>query len=103
MIGVSVIIIVMSVMNGFRDELTSRLLGINGHINIYSSNDVITFIEVEKIRNIENNLFIFLPIIETQALVISDEDSKGVFIRSYPSYDLNKKKLVSENIIKGKI
>ena len=36
MIGVSVIIIVMSVMNGFRDELTNRLLGINGHMNYLS-------------------------------------------------------------------
>ena len=37
-IGVAAIIIVMSVMNGFRDELTKRLMGINGHLNIYSQN-----------------------------------------------------------------
>ena len=41
MIGVSAIIIVMSVMNGFREELTSRLLGINGHINIFSNTNEI--------------------------------------------------------------
>ena len=35
-IGVAVIIIVMAVMNGFREELTTRMLGINGHINIHS-------------------------------------------------------------------
>ena len=103
MIGVSVIIIVMSVMNGFRDELTSRLLGINGHINIYSSNDEITSNEAKKIRNFEDTSFIFFPMIETQALIISGENSKGVFIRSYSSDNLQNKKLVSENIIKGKM
>ena len=44
MIGVAAIIIVMSVMNGVREELTNRLLGINGHINIYSN-----LIEIESI------------------------------------------------------
>ena len=34
-LGVSAIIIVMSVMNGFRSDLTKRLLGINSHLNIY--------------------------------------------------------------------
>ena len=68
MIGVSVIIIVMSVMNGFRDELTSRLLGINGHINIYSSNDKITT-KIFKNYNIEENL------LETKCIFTWDSDS----------------------------
>ena len=40
-IGVGAIIIVMSVMNGFREEITSRLLGINGHLSIYSEKNEI--------------------------------------------------------------
>ena len=102
-IGVSVIIIVMSVMNGFRDELTNRLLGINGHINIYSTKNVITSDEAKQIDKINNTSFIFFPMIETQALMISGDDSRGVFIRSYSNKTLNNKKLLSDNIIKGKI
>ena len=104
MIGVSVIIIVMSVMNGFREELTARLLGINGHINIYSSNnDTITSFESEEIIKINNKSYIIFPMIETQALIINGEDSKGVFVRSYRSADIFNKRIISENILSGKI
>ena len=103
MIGVAVIIIVMSVMNGFRDELTNRLLGINGHINIHSIDDKISLNDISKIKNINIESIIFFPLIETQALLISDHSSKGIFIRSYNRNDLINKKLISDNIVKGKI
>src|ERR1044071_6087551 len=38
MLGVATLIIVMSVMNGFRDELIGKILGLNGHINVYGLN-----------------------------------------------------------------
>jgi lipoprotein-releasing system permease protein len=81
-IGVAAIIIVMAVMNGFREELISRLLGINGHLNIYSNSGQITKEEVNIIKSdfSDNQL---IPLIQTQALVISNEFSKGVFLRGY--------------------
>ena len=39
-LGVATLIIVMSVMNGFRDELTSKILGVNGHLKIKPFNNL---------------------------------------------------------------
>jgi len=101
-IGVAAIIIVMSVMNGFREELTLRLLGINGHLNIYSQVGQITNEEVNIIKSdFSSNQVI--PLIQTQALVISKGFSKGVFLRGYDSDDLDAKHFLRQNIIEGKL
>jgi len=101
-IGVAAIIIVMAVMNGFREELTSRLLGINGHLNIYSNTGQITKEEVKNIKSdfSDNQL---IPLIQTQALVISNEFSKGVFLRGYDTKYLDNLHFLKKNIIKGKL
>ncbi len=103
MIGVAAIIIVMSVMNGFREELTSRLLGINGHLNIFSHNNQIDHNEIKLIKDFNLiNINIF-PVIETQALLISNESSKGVYLRGYKSSDLQNNHFLKNKIVKGKI
>ena len=101
-IGVAAIIIVMAVMNGFREELTSRLLGINGHLNIYSNTGQITKEEVNIIKSdfSDNQL---IPLIQTQALVISNEFSKGVFLRGYDNEYLDDLHFLKKNIVEGKL
>ncbi|MGB1077790.1 MAG: lipoprotein-releasing system transmembrane subunit LolC, partial [Bdellovibrionales bacterium] len=42
MLGVATLIIVMSVMNGFRTELFDRILGLNGHMNVYTAGGKVT-------------------------------------------------------------
>ena len=101
-IGVSAIIIVMSVMNGFREELTARMLGINGHINIYSYTNEINKDSFNFLQSKEDSI-VFFPSIETQALIISNENSKGVYIRSYKVQDFKKKYLLDKSIISGKL
>ena len=102
-LGVAAIIIVMSVMNGFRANLTERLVGVNSHLNIYSFNKKINLEEVNVLNiNLDSKDYDkFLPSIETQGLVISNEISKGVIIRGYK--DLNSNHYLYNKIITKKL
>ena len=84
-LGVAAIIIVMSVMNGFRSNLTERLIGVNSHLNLYSFNEKIKDDEIEQIKKQIDPKFYkeIFSSIETQGLVISDNISKGVIMRAY--------------------
>tara|TARA_Y100000590_G_scaffold469416_1_gene656870 strand:- start:6260 stop:7510 length:1251 start_codon:yes stop_codon:yes gene_type:complete len=100
-LGVAAIIVVMSVMNGFRQELTKRLIGINSHINIYSHNNTISLEEINIIKdNLSTNDYLYiLQLIETNGLIIKNERSKGVLIRGYDYKDQDH--YLSNAIIKG--
>ena len=102
-LGVAAIIIVMSVMNGFRSNLTERLIGVNSHLNIYSFNDEIREEQIEEIKNklnIKNYKKVFSSI-ETQGLIIKDNTSNGVIIRGYK--EINFDHYLYDKIITKKI
>ena len=101
-IGVAAIIIVMAVMNGFKDELTTRLLGINGHLSIYSNNNEIHKDEVSLLENIDEE-YIVVPNTQTQALVVANDSSKGVILRGYNDDLINNNHFLFKNIINGSI
>jgi lipoprotein-releasing system permease protein len=102
-LGVAAIIIVMSVMNGFRSNLTERLIGVNSHLNIYSFNDKIKEEQIEEMKNklnIKNYKKVFSSV-ETQGLVIKDNTSNGVIIRGYK--EINFDHYLYDKIITKKI
>ena len=101
-IGVAAIIIVMAVMNGFREELTTRMLGINGHLNIHSFDNEINKNDFD-IFNKDKFEFNIYPFTQSQALIISNESSKGVILRGYNNKYLPNKHFLHKNIIKGSI
>lgn len=102
MIGVAALIIVMSIMNGFRDELTKNIIGLNS--DIYISREKDSEFNIKKIKKSLSSLsFIqhIIPLIEAQALIMSNENSSGVLIKGISLDDLKYKKSISENIIIG--
>jgi len=101
-IGVGAIIIVMSVMNGFREEITSRLLGINGHLSIYSEKNEILKNELDFFLQLNNNI-ILTPLTQTQALLISKDSSQGVFLRGYDLNSISESHFIYNKIKQGKL
>jgi len=104
MIGVATLIVVMSVMNGFRHELVSRMLGINSHLTLYSKAGGIENYEdiILKLKKIDGIKYLN-PIIESQAMISTGSKNNGGLVRGINANDLEFKKLISENIIDGNL
>ncbi len=104
MLGVATLIIVMSVMNGFRAELLTRILGLNGHINVYSQSGPLHDYPVLRLK-IENvqGVTKAVPMIEEQALVTVGNNSAGVVVRGITQEDFTKKPILSNSITQGKL
>ena len=88
-LGVAAIIIVMSVMNGFRIDLTKRIIGLNSHLNIYGFENKVKDKDINLlVSQIDESLFInYYKLIETNGIIIKNNRSKGVIIKGYDSYD----------------
>ncbi|OFW79830.1 MAG: multidrug ABC transporter substrate-binding protein [Alphaproteobacteria bacterium RIFCSPLOWO2_01_FULL_40_26] len=102
MIGVATLIIVMSVMNGFRYELINRILGINAHLTVYSHNHQIADYEkiLAQIKEIPGVKFAN-ALIESQAMLSSPDKNIGGLIRGIKIDDLKNKTLIAKNITAG--
>lgn len=99
-LGVATLIIVMSVMNGFRSELLSRILGLNGHIGIVSTVGLPfnNYKEaVQDIRKIEHVADV-IPMVEKQLLVSSGRSAEGAMVRAISKEDLLKKTLLANSV-----
>jgi len=104
MIGVATLIIVMAVMNGFRHELVSRIIGINSHLTIYSKSNNINDYQniINNISNLESVKYVN-AIIEKQVMISANKINQGAFVKAIKYQDLIKKDLIINNIIIGDI
>lgn len=104
MLGVATLIIVMSVMNGFRQELITRILGLNGHINIYAANGPLYDYEPLRLRVGDvPGVVSVAPVIEAQVLMSLNGYANGALVRGISQEDFAKKPIVSTSIKEGNI
>lgn len=102
MLGVATLIIVMSVMNGFRQELVSRILGLNGHINVYSAVAPLEDYTMMKLQIADlPGVTAVSGVVEGQALMTINGYSTGVMVRGMTLDDMMKKPVLSESFIAG--
>ncbi len=105
MLGVATLIIVMSVMNGFRAELMGRLLGLNGHLNVVSQERVVgNFGSLADVlqANVKDITGVF-PMVERQALLTTPTSSNGVMVRGLSALSFSKKPVLSNGIREGSL
>lgn len=102
MLGVATLIIVMSVMNGFRAELVSRILGLNGHLNVYAIQGAMYDYDtirdrIHAMKDIES----VRPMVEGQVLLSTKKSASGVVVRGFAPEDFASKPIISDSIIEG--
>ena len=97
MLGVATLIIVMSVMNGFRDELMGRVLGINGHMAVYPAWGPTFALDDQQITEFEkiHGVTAVMPILEGQVMASSDLASQGALLRGIRPQDFKNRPLLS--------
>ena len=103
-LGVATLIIVMAVMNGFREELLTRILGLNGHLSVYGNGPTLTaFDEIAgKLRSIPG-VVSANPLIEGQVMATAPAGARGVVVRGIRPTDLRSRRLVADGVEAGSL
>ena len=102
-LGVAILIIVMSVMNGFRAELVEKILGFSPHITIKPYDQKI---ELNKINELEKYKEIINKSVKSysgEAVIFSKNNTKGIIVRGYSKNDLEQMSLLKDSVIDGSL
>jgi len=99
-LGVAVLIIVMSVMNGFRTELINKIVGFNAHITVKPYENKIT---TNNLNNLNLNIISKNLILSNtgEAIFIKDDTSKGVVLRGYSNTNFAKLEIANNQFFLG--
>src|SRR3954468_24463376 len=103
-LGVATLIIVMSVMNGFRAELVGRILGLNGHLAVYGESARLTGFETaaERVRQVPG-VVSATPLIEGKVMATSDAGASGALVHGIRPEDIRERRLIAGHIVAGSL
>ena len=102
-LGVAILIIVMSVMNGFRTELVNKILGFNPHIVVKPYEKKIDKNYLEILEPISNLILRTSLSLNGEGILLLDNNTKGILVRGYHKEDLKKLNILHKNIIDGSL
>jgi lipoprotein-releasing system permease protein len=100
-LGVAILIIVMSVMNGFRTELINKILGFNSHIIVKPYEKKIYENEVDNLVSLKDDILRTAFTFNGQGILINKNNTTGVLVRSYLKNDISEINLLKNGIIDG--
>ena len=103
-LGVATLIIVMSVMNGFRADLLGRILGLNGDLAVYALSGGLPDFDAaaQKLRAVPGVTRV-TPLVEGQVMATSDAGAAGALVRGIRPEDLRSLPLLANRIIQGSL
>lgn len=103
-LGVATLIIVMSVMNGFREELMTRILGLNGHLSLYGPTAGLTdFDALSRTVAAVPGVKTVAPVVEGQVMVTANGVARGAMVRGMRPEDIRNRRIIADNIIAGSL
>jgi lipoprotein-releasing system permease protein len=99
-LGVAVLIIVMSVMNGFRTELINKIVGFNSHVTVKPYQNQIDQIKIDnlELQTLSSNL-VFSN--SGEAIIIKKDTTKGILLRGYDKDDFSALEIINNNKFEG--
>ena len=102
-LGVAILIIVMSVMNGFRTELINKILGFNPHIIVKPYVGKIKNENIDKLNELSSSIQRSALTFSGQGIIINKDSTNGVLIRSYIDNEISKIDLIKKGILDGSL
>ena len=101
-LGVATLIIVMAVMNGFRQELLDKILGLNGHVIVYPSDSRFTDYRdvAEQLRGLDI-VVNAVPLVEGQVMASGPINASGALLRGIMPEDVDRIGALSGSITQG--